>query len=116
MSIHQIDAATFLVEYHGLRGRAGDVGALAAAQGVPDRAFGAELRRLLYAAMESTPEAQWVRERPMAVQIAPTEPHRGRLVYRMTFQDEDAAMAFSSAWAGVRAGDHCPSRLRSEAA
>ena len=116
MSVHQIDAATFLIEYHGLRRSAGDVGALAVAQGVPDRAFGAELRRLLYAAMEDTPEAQWVRERAMAVQIAPTEPHRGRLVYRMTFQDDDAAMAFSIAWASERAGDQCPSRLRSEAA
>ena len=116
MSIHQIDRATFLVEYPGLRHRAEDVSLLAGPQGVPDRAFGAELRRLLYAEMEGTPEAHWVRERGYVITLAPTEPHRGRFVFRMTFQDEDQATMFAIAWAPGDAAEQRPVQLRSQAA
>ena len=116
MSVHQIDRATFLVEYPGLRHRAEDVSRLAGPQGVPDRAFGAELRRLLYAEMESTPEALWVRERRYAIKVAPTEPHRGRFVFRMTFQDEDHATLFAIAWAQVEASARPAAHARSQAA
>lgn len=100
MSIHQIDRCVFLVEYPGLPRTAQDVSSLAGENGVPDRAFGAELRRLLHASMESTPAARWVRERGYQVKLAPTEPHRGRLVFRMTFADDDEAMLFAMTFAG----------------
>jgi len=99
MAIHQIDRCVFLVEYPGLPRERADVGSLAGDEAVSDRAFGAELRRLLYAAMEGTPPARWVRERGFEVKLAPTEPHRGRLVFRMTFADDDAAMMFAMTWA-----------------
>ena len=95
MAIHQIDRRVFLVEYPGFPRERADVGGLAQESGVPDREFGAALRRLLYASMESTPEAIWVRERGYPVTLAPTEPHRGKFVFRITFADEDEAMLFA---------------------
>jgi hypothetical protein len=103
MPIHQLDRSVFLVEYPGLPRQATDVGSLADGGTVSDTQFGAELKRLLHAAMESTPEASWVRERGYAVKLAPTEPHRGRLVFRMTFADEDEAMLFGMTWADIAA-------------
>ena len=116
MSVHQIDRSTFLVEYPGLRDRAQDASRLVGRQGVPDHAFGAELRRLLYESMESTPAARWVRERGHGVKIAPTEPHRGKFVFRMTFEDDDQAMMFAMAWAADGSVDQRPSVSHARAA
>ncbi|QAY76410.1 hypothetical protein [Sphingosinicella sp. BN140058] len=95
MAIHQIDRCVFLVEYPGLPRDREDVGSLAAVTEVSDREFGVALRRLLYTSMEHTRQALWVRERGYAVKLAPTEPHNGKLVFRITFMDEDEAMLFA---------------------
>lgn len=101
MAIHQVDRAAFLVEYSGLPRAPQDVSRLLGTDfeaDAPDGAFGANLRKLLYAAIEATPEAKWLRERGCAVSLAPTEPHRGKFVYRLTFVDEDEAMLFAMTW------------------
>src|SRR4051812_5125434 len=100
MAIHPVEPSVFLVEYPGLGRAQQDVGTLTADRGVPDTGFGAELKRLLYAAMEATPEASWVRARGFPVVLAPTEPHRGKVVFRMTFADEDEAMLFGMTFGG----------------
>jgi len=104
MAIHQVDRTVFLVEYPGLPREPQDVTRLLGAESggeTTDSAFGANLRRLLYASMEATAEAKWVRERGCAVRLAPTEPHRGKLVFRLTFADEDEAMLFALTWTNV---------------
>ena len=92
MAVHQIDTLLFLVEYPGLPRDAGE------AQSVSDAAFGADLRRRLFASMESTPAAAWVKERRLGVRFSPTEPHLGRYVFRMTFALEEEAEMFAAAW------------------
>ncbi|TFI59134.1 hypothetical protein E2493_06305 [Sphingomonas parva] len=98
MAVHQIDTLLFLVEYPGLPRAAG------AAQAVSDGAFGADQRRRLFESMESTPAAQWVRERRLGVRFSPTEPHQGRYVFRMTFALEEEAALFAAAWLPAEPG------------
>ena len=84
MAVHRIETLEFLVEFAGLPALAIDE--------IPDRSFGAELRRRLFEAMEAVPAARWVRERRLGVRFAPTEPHGGRYVFRMIFAlDEEAS-------------------------
>ena len=92
MAVHKIESLVFLVEYPGLSTSAED------GTPVSDRAYGAEQRRRLYAAMEATRAASWVRERRLGVRFAPTEPHQGRIVFRMTFALEEDAAEFAEFW------------------
>ena len=91
MAVHQIDTLLFLVEYPGLP-RPDEASA------VSDGEFGADLRRRLFASMEGTPAARWVRERRLGVRFSATEPHQGRYVFLMTFALEEEAELFAAAW------------------